>query len=157
MYLLLGDENLIKNRISKESNNRVETKPAATVQCKPYHYAKEWREERLSYLATSRFYKGNQRYWLGFETTSRLCFYATWIAGIIISTIGLNWVMLGLFILIPILRFITQAIVLNRVAKSLKQQISFIGKLPFYDFFIPIQTLHLKLSLAIKGNRRFKR
>lgn len=47
-------------------------------------------------MATARFYHGVQRYLLGFETFSRLLFYAACIAGLVFGILNNHWLAAGI-------------------------------------------------------------
>lgn len=51
-------------------------------------------------MATARFYHGVQRYLLGFETFSRLLFYAACIAGLVFGILNNHWLAAGIALLI---------------------------------------------------------
>lgn len=72
-------------------------------------------------MATARFYHGAQRYLLGFETLSRLLFYATCIAGIVLGILDFHWLAAGITLLLWLIRYTVQAIVINQTAKEGRQ------------------------------------
>lgn len=74
LNLQRGEDDLFINQIATPSNTRVETDINATMRIQPVYSYKEWKEEKISYMATARFYHGVQRYLLGFETFSICCF-----------------------------------------------------------------------------------
>lgn len=155
--LLRGEDNLFVNKIATSTNTRVETSPESTVYLQPVERYKEWKEEKLNYITTSSYYKGKQTLWLGFETTSRLALYFTTIGGAVICGLSGNWILLTIFALLLIMRFIVQAILLSKTAKNIGQQFKLIGFLPLLDFLQPLQTIRLKIILLFKGSRSFKR
>ena len=91
LNLQRGEDDLFINQIATPSNTRVETDINATMRIQPVYNYKEWKEEKISYMATARYYRGIQRYLSGFETFSRLLFYAVCIAGIVIGILHLHW------------------------------------------------------------------
>ncbi len=76
-----GEDDLFINQVANENNTRVETSPDAVIRMQPVERYKDWKEEKVSYMATSRFYKGSQRWLLGLETGTRLLFYAACLGG----------------------------------------------------------------------------
>ena len=157
LNLLRGEDDLFVNKVANKSNTRVETDSNATIQMQNYYHPKDWREERMNYLTTARQYKGSQRYLLGFETTTRLLMYLAIVAGIVVSSIYMHWLMLGLFVLTFILRFITQTVIINKTAKSLGHNFKFITILPVFDILQPMQTLGYKMILMFKSKNEYRR
>ena len=85
LNLQRGDDDLFINKTATSENTRVETDANAVVRVQPVFRAKDWREEKISYMATAHFYRGIQRNLSGFETTTRLLFHAAWIAALVIG------------------------------------------------------------------------
>lgn len=91
-----GEDDLFINQVANENNTRVETSPDAVIRMQPVERYKDWKEEKVSYMATSRFYKGSQRWLLGLETGTRLLFYAACLAGIVFGILSFHWLVVGL-------------------------------------------------------------
>ena len=157
LNLLRGEDDLFINQVATSTNTRVETDANATIQLKEYRHSKDWKEERMSYLTTSCRYKGQQRSILGFETTSRLLFYAALLTGIVLSCINLHWLMVAAFLIVFIIRFTIQAIVVNKTAKVLGHSFKFFTILPIFDILQPMQVLGYKLSLLFKSKKEYRR
>ena len=157
LNLLRGEDCLFINQIATSSNTRVETSNDSIVEIQQYSRLKDWKEEKLNYFIASKYFKGGQHLWLGFETTTRLFLYMTAIAGIVLSSLSHNWIMLILCGLSLIIRYIMQAIILNKTNKNLGGNLSFVALLPIYDFLQPMQSLGLKLNLLFRGTKDFKR
>lgn len=85
-------------------------------------------------MATARFYRGAQRYLSGFETFSRLLFYVACMAGIVFGILNFHWLVAGIALLIWLLRYITQAIVINRTAKEMGEAENIISHCPYSIF-----------------------
>lgn len=71
----------------------VETNADAVMRVQMIESYKDWKEDRVSYMATARYFKGFQRYVLGFETFMPLLFYTFGIIGIVFGI--LNLLLLG--------------------------------------------------------------
>lgn len=119
LNLQRGEDDLFINQLATPSNTRVETDINATTRINPVYRYKEWKEEKISYMATARYYQGIQRYLLGFETFSRLLFYVSCIAGIASGVLNSHWLVAGIALLIWLLRFIMQIVVINQTAKEM--------------------------------------
>lgn len=122
------------NQIVTKTNTRVETDFNATMRIQPVYRYKDWKEEKVSYMATARFYRGAQRYLSGFETFSRLLFYVACMAGIVFGILNFHWLVAGIALLIWLLRYITQAIVINRTAKEMGEAENIISHCPYSIF-----------------------
>lgn len=156
LNLQRGDDDLFINEVATPFNTKVETSPGAIIRMEPAYGYKSWKEEKVSYLATSHFYHGAQRYLLGFETTSRLLFIATVIGTIAIGIINRQWVVLGLAILAYILRFVMQIIIINKTATDLEERKYYLT-LPIFDIVLPLDVLKFKLFRTIRGKGDYMR
>lgn len=157
LNLQRGEDDLFINQIANGANTRVETDPNATMRIQPIYRYKEWKEEKVSYIATARFYHGMQRYLLGFETFSRLLFYVACIAGIVTGILHFHWLAAGIPLIIWLLRYTIQAIVINRAAKELGGGRKYYFSLPVFDLLQPMQSLNFKLNRFLRGKGDFMR
>ena len=157
LNLQRGEDDLFINQIVTKTNTRVETDFNATMRIQPVYRYKDWKEEKVSYMATARFYRGAQRYLSGFETFSRLLFYVACMAGIVFGILNFHWLVAGIALLIWLLRYITQAIVINRTAKEMGGGRKYYFSLPIFDILQPIQSLNFKLCRLFRGKGDFMR
>ena len=155
LNLQRGEDDLFINQIVTKTNTRVETDFNATMRIQPVYRYKDWKEEKISYMATARFYRGAQRYLSGFETFSRLLFYVACMAGIVFGILNFHWLVAGIALLIWLLRYITQAIVINRTAKEMGGGRKYYFSLPIFDILQPIQSLNFKLCRLFRGKGDF--
>ena len=157
LNLQRGEDDLFINQIATPSNTRVETDINATMRIQPVYSYKEWKEEKISYMATARFYHGAQRYLLGFETFSRLLFYAACIAGLVFGILNNHWLAAGIALLIWLFRYTVQAIIINRTAKEMGGDRKYYFSLPVFDILQPIQSLKFKLYRSLRRKGDFMR
>ena len=157
LNLQRGEDDLFINQIANSSNTRVETDLNATMRIQPVYRYKDWKEEKVSYMATARFYHGAQRYLLGFETLSRLLFYATCIAGIVLGILDFHWLAAGITLLLWLIRYTVQAIVINQTAKEMGGNRKYYFSLPVFDILQPLQSLKFKLCRLLRGKGDFMR
>ena len=157
LNLQRGEDDLFINQIANSSNTRVETDLNATMRIQPVYRYKDWKEEKVSYMATARFYHGAQRYLLGFETLSRLLFYATCIAGIVLGLLDFHWLAAGITLLLWLIRYTVQAIVINQTAKEMGGNRKYYFSLPVFDILQPLQSLKFKLCRLLRGKGDFMR
>lgn len=153
LNLQRGDDDLFINKIATKTNTRVETDVNATVRMKPLKYKKDWWESKISYVATSKCYKGIQRFMLGFETMTRVLFYAGVIAAITLGILDKHWMVVGIAGLVWLLRFTIQAIVINKTAKDMGEKRRYYFTLPIFDILQPLQSLQFKFFRFIRGGQ----
>lgn len=153
LNLQRGDDDLFINRIATRINTRVETDVNATVRMRPIRYKNDWREEKVSYMATSQRYKGSQRFMLGFETFSRILFYFAVIAIITFGVLDEHWIIAGLGGLAWTIRYVIQAVIINKTAKELGEKRRYYFTLPVFDILQPLYSLQFKLFRAFGGKQ----
>ena len=157
LNLQRGDDDLFINKTATSENTRVETDANAVVRVQPVFHAKDWREEKISYMATAHFYRGIQRNLSGFETTTRLLFHATWIAALVIGILNFHWLVAGIAFLIFALRYTMQALIINKTAKDLGEKRRSFFTLPVFDIVQPMQSLRWKLYCQFRKRSDFLR
>lgn len=157
LNLQRGDDDLFINHVATAENTRVETDTNAIVRMQPVLRAKDWREEKIGYTSTARLYRGAQRWLSGGETTTRIAFYAAWIATFVTGVLNFHWLTASIAFLLWILRFILQATVINRTAKDLNEQRRYYWTLPAFDMLQPLQSLRWKLYCLFRKRSGFLR
>ena len=153
LNLQRGDDDLFVNKIATKKNTRVETDVNATILMRPIQHKTNWREEKVSYMATSQYYKGSQRYVLGFETFTRILFYLAVIATIIFGTLDKHWQVAGIGGFLWLVRFMIQAIIINKTAKQVGESRRYYFALPVFDILQPLQSLGFKIFRIFRGKR----
>ncbi len=157
LNLRRGDDDLFINQAATSENTRVETDPASTVRLLPLAHPRDWREEKIGYTSTTPFYKGVQRWLNGWETTTRLLFYVAWMVLVVTGILHAHWLVAGIGFLLFVVRFVLQAVVINRAAKNLDEKRSYGLMLPVFDFLQPVQSLGWKLRYHFRDKREFLR
>jgi glycosyltransferase involved in cell wall biosynthesis len=152
LNLQRGDDDLFVNEVATKKNTRVETDINATIRMRPIQHKMDWREEKVSYMATSQYYKGSQRYMLSFETMTRLLFYLAVIATLILGILNKHWVA-GFAGLLWLVRYMVQAIIINTTAKELGEGRRYYFSLPVFDILLPFQSMVFKLFHTFRGKR----
>ena len=156
LNLQRGEDDLFINETAHAHNTRVETGSDSLMRIAMPKYKKIWCEEKISYAATSRLFKGTARYIMGFETCSRLLFYVAIIVTIVISILLHQWTTLGIAILLWAARFVMQLIVFRKTAKTLGER-KFCALLPVFDFLQPIWNGVFKLQRKLRRKNEFMR
>ena len=157
LNLQRGDDDLFVNHVATAENTRVETDADATIRMQPVFRAKDWREEKIGYASTARLYHGMQRWLAGLETTTRLAFHAAWMATLATAILHFHWLAAGIAFLVWILRFILQAIIVNKTAKDLNDRRRYYWSLPVFDVLQPLQSLRWKLYCLFRKKSEFLR
>ncbi|BEG98297.1 glycosyltransferase [Bacteroides sedimenti] len=156
LNLQRGDDDLFINEVATPFNTKVETSPGAIVRMESAISYKFWKEEKVSYLATSRYYHGMQRFLTGFETTSRLFFLTACVSTLAYSIIMQQWLILGIAILAYVLRYVMQMVIINRTASEMNEK-RYYFTLPLFDVIQPIDILKFKLYRRFRGKGDFMR
>lgn len=152
-----GEDDLFINQIANENNTRVETSPDSVIRMQPVERYKDWKEEKVSYMATARFYKGSQRWLLGLETATRLLFYVACLSGIVFGILSFHWLAAGLALLLWIVRYSAQAYVINKTANEMGDNRSYYFTLPVFDIIRPLQSLKFRLYRLYRRKDDFMR
>ncbi|MCE8620240.1 glycosyltransferase [Bacteroides fragilis] len=152
-----GEDDLFINQIANENNTRVETSPDSVIRMQPVERYKDWKEEKVSYMATARFYKGSQRWLLGLETATRLLFYVACLSGIVFGILSFHWLAAGLTLLLWIVRYSAQAYVINKTANEMGDNRSYYFTLPVFDIIRPLQSLKFRLYRLYRRKGDFMR
>lgn len=157
LNLQRGDDDLFINHVATPENTRVETDADAIIRIQPVLRTKDWREEKISYASTARFYHGGERWLAGLETSSRLAFYGAWIATLVLGIMHFHWLVAGIAFLAFLLRFAVQAFIINTTAKDLEEKRRYYFTLPVFDLLQPLQSLRWKLYCLFRKKSGFLR
>ena len=79
------------------------------------------------------------------------------IAGIVFGILNLHWLVAGIALFIWLIRYITQAIVINKTATEQGDNRRYYFSLPVFDLLQPLQTLKFKLYRFYRGKGDFMR
>ena len=157
LNLLRGEDDLFINRVANGNNTRVETQAEAVMLRRPSTRAKDWREEKIGYASTARFYRGAQRYGAGLETLTRLLFHAAWMTTAAVCAQHAHWLGTGIAALAFLLRLMLQVYVINKNAKALGESRRYCLSLPVFDILQPVQSLRWKLFCLLRKKSEFLR
>lgn len=157
LNLQRGDDDLFINQVATSENTRVETDSAAAVRMLPLERKHDWKEEKIGYASTAPLYKGIHRWLNGWETTTRLLFYAAWITTVVIGILHAHWLVAGIGLLLFLIRFTFQALIVNQTANNLNEKQRYCFILPIFDFLQPLQSLNWKLHYQFRNKQEFLR
>jgi hypothetical protein len=155
LELKRGEDDLFVNQSANRYNTRVMTQPESLVgiDAPTYH---TWKEEKISYMATGRFYQGLPRLIADSETAWRLLFLlantALWVMG---------WVTLQpLWIALPValwlLRWLMQIGVMRGMGKAFKGP-KYVWLIPWMDLLQPLWNLNFKVRQILRHKEDFLR
>jgi hypothetical protein len=150
-----GDDDLFINQIANKSNTRVETDAGAVIRMQPLSVDKDWDEEKTIYMVTSKYFRGSQRLLLGFETFSRLLFHTVLAGGMAFFFLNHYWYAAALASLLWLIRYIVQAVVINKTSVELGDKRQYYFTLPIFDILLPLQTLKYKIYRIYRGKSYF--
>lgn len=156
LNLQRGEDDLFVNETANGHNTRVETSPESIMRISMPPYKRVWREEKISYMATSPFFKGAARHLMGFETFSRLLFHASVLAACIAGILHHQWGLSAIALLFWSVRFAMQLFVFHQTGKSLEER-KFRALLPFFDVLQPLWNASLKLQKSMRRKDEFMR
>lgn len=156
LTLQRGEDDLFINQTTNGRNTRVEISPESIMRISTPHYPKIWKEEKLSYTMTCRHFKGIGRYLMGFETCSRVLFFACIIACIAYGILTQAWITIGIAVLLWTLRFVIQLIVFRKTSIALNER-KFIFTLLLFDWMQPLWNLRFKLQQRFRRKDEFMR
>lgn len=156
LNLQRGEDDLFINETATGRNTRVETSPESLIRIAPPAYHKVWREEKISYMATSHFFRGGARYLMGGETFSRLLFHLVILGTVVFSCLQQQWIVLGASLLLWFVRFALQLIVFRKTSKALGER-TFYTLLPVFDWLQPLWNWRFKLQRLFRRKDDFLR
>ena len=156
LNLQRGEDDLFINQVTTANNTRVEASSESVMRITTPHYPKSWKEEKLSYVTTSRHFKGTAQYLIGGESCSRLLFLACVLVCIVFGIIKQDWIMVGIASLLWVLRFILQVVVFRKTSIALNER-KFIFTLPLFDWMQPLWNLGFKLQQRFIRKDEFMR
>lgn len=150
LHIASGDDDLLVNRLANGNNTRfVATASGSTISTPKTTFA-QWYRQKERHLAVAPLYNTESRRMVSAEPVTRALFYGLAVA--ICCTSGLLAIMCAL--IMCLLRYIFQAIVINKTAAQLGERRFYLTILPF-DIFLPLFTLFL-LIFGRKKNLKWK-
>ena len=156
LNLQRGEDDLFVNQAGNGKNTQVETSLESIMRITAPHFKKDWREDKLSYNMTSRYYKGMGRYLVGGETCSRVLFLLMVIACLSGGIITQNWIIAGIANLLWVLHYIMQIVIFRKNSIALGER-KFYSTLLLFNWMQPLWNLRLKLHQRFRRKDEFMR
>lgn len=147
--LLSGDDDLFINETATATNVSVQFLPEAHTYSKPKKSLSEWIEQKSRHFQTYPQYKFKHKFLLTAETISRVAFYFSLAALLILQQY--IWVALALLFV----RLVSQVIVLNVWFKKLNEKKLFLLSLIF-DVVMPFLYFIIYLTKKFKPARQWR-
>lgn len=143
LNLVRGEDDLFVNSIATKANTQICTSKDSIVRCTVPIYKRQWFAEKVHYLVTSSYYKGCAGICNGIETFSSFLFGLLTLIGIGWSAYFSQWIVLGLFTLLWMVRYGWTVIILRQAANVLDEKVK--GSIWTFNFRRPWWSLQLKL------------
>jgi len=140
LNLQSGEDDLFVNGAADESNTRVEISSESVTWTAPKHTFKMWRRQKERFLSTAAHYSGKSLGRIFVELLSRACFYLSVVAIAVFSP----WILAAVATLFFLIRYAIQLIVINKIARKLKERTFYLSILLF-DILLPVINLYIKL------------
>jgi len=144
-----GDDDLFINEVATRNNVKIQPFAEAHTRSKPKDSFEKWKDQKSRHFTTYSRYKLSHKLLLGAEAFSRVVFYFTFIALLILNNFWIAAVS------IFFVRFISQLIVLKKCFKLLNERNLFIIS-PLFDFVFPFIHLGIYLSNAIRPRKQWR-
>lgn len=136
----VGEDDIPVNRIANSENTRVECSPGSVVKVHYQYLAKAWRERKMGYAITRKYYKNKSYRWWELEPLFRYLFWGLLIASLA-KGFFCNWLFALLFIKFSLIYYVIYYFSINRLARQFGEKrygLSLIRRefsQPFVDLF----------------------
>jgi len=140
LHLLSGDDDLFVNENATRQNTAVEFSHQSHTRSDPSHTFEKWIWQKKRHMTTSPLYKARDKFLLGLEPFSRLCFYVLLVVLLFIP--GMLYWVLGAFLL----RLIVQVIVIKNTMIRLKE-----NNVLLYSILFDVVSLFITFVLFVSN------
>jgi biofilm PGA synthesis N-glycosyltransferase PgaC len=140
IHLLSGDDDLFVNENANRQNTAVEFSHGSHTRSAPSYTFEKWSWQKKRHLTTSPLYKARDKFLLGLELFSRLCFYVLLI--VLLFTPGMQWLALGAFLL----RLLVQFIVIKNTMIRLNE-----NNLLLYSILFDVISLFITFGIFVSN------
>lgn len=148
LNLKRGEDDLFVNSVANSHNTKVVVEPDSFVRISIPAFKRIWKEEKISYAVTGKYYKGCARALNSLETWVCTLFSLSTLAGLIMGIIEKQWILLGIIALCWLIRFITITSVFSKTAKAMGENLRYY--LPLYDLCRPWYSFRSKMSYIFR-------
>lgn len=151
LNLQRGEDDLFINQNATNKNTKVEISPESVIEMDPLSKHKDWKLSKRYHLLSMQRYKGYKHYIVGFDTTSRLLFYALNLFLFSSSLITAQWIIAVVLFLLFITHWVIRFYITNKAGKALKEERRYYFSLFLLDFIIPLKVLFIKFKMPKRG------
>ena len=148
LNLKRGEDDLFVNSVANSFNTKVAVEPDSFVRMSIPPYRRIWKEEKTGYAVTGHYYKGNARRLNSMETWACTLFYITIVGGLTMCVVEKQWILISVFALCWLIRFITVMNVFRKTAKAMGEDIRYY--LPLYDLLRPWYSYRAKMRYLLR-------
>lgn len=142
LNLVSGDDDLFIQEVANRHNTSVEFSERSISLSNREMSFRDFRLQKERHLSTSSKYTSASKTRIGCEVLTRGLFYTTFIALLILFLSFQHFIFAGITAGLFLLRFIIQAIVINKTCKYLQEKM-YILSIPLFDIFLPLLTLYI--------------
>lgn len=151
LHLQSGDDDLFVNKAATRTNTRVEINPDSATVSTIKESFKDWYIQKERHLSTASYYRSGSKNMIGVEVFTRGLFYASLIAVCILAPLMVGIIALSLFLL----RYLTQALVINITAKHFRERRFYLSILLF-DILLPLISLKAMMENKFRRTAKYK-
>ena len=155
LNLKRGEDDLFVNLVANERNTKVAVEPDSIVRVTAPAFKRVWKEEKTSYAVTGHYYKGGARLLNSLETWACTLFHVSTIAGITMSILEKQWLLLAIVVFCWLIRLIIVCNVFSKTAKALGENIRYY--FPIYDLCRPWFSFCAKLRYLSRNKTDYIR
>jgi cellulose synthase/poly-beta-1,6-N-acetylglucosamine synthase-like glycosyltransferase len=152
LHLASGDDDLMVNKAANGRNTAIEINPESVTLSVPNKTYKGWLYQKARHLSVSNYYSLSSKLRISSEPMTRAMFYLAFIALMFVGNLEIRAVGVCFFLV----RFVSQAFIINKSAKHFGSDRRFISTLLLFDIFLPLVTLFIFISNRFKPNRNYK-
>lgn len=140
LNLASGDDDLMIQRGSNNINTAVEISSESVTWSEPKRKFSQWYTQKVRHLSVASRYSSKSKFLLTLEPSSRALFYL----GVILTAVFGNWISFGLAMFFLVIRYLIQAIIINKSAKQLGER-KFYFTILLFDIFLPLVTVYIHI------------
>lgn len=144
-HILSGDDDLFINENAHKQNTAVVLSKDSFTRSIPQTRWRGWAKQKKRHLTSGKYYKKSDKLLLGLEPLSRLLFYASIIALILLKT---DLIIVGSIFLF---RLVLQTTILKLNMNKMNEK-GLLLLIPLFDIFLPV--IHLIFIISNNLNRR---
>jgi len=154
LHLRSGDDDLMVNHAANKNNIRIETSPESVTGSIPKKNFRSWYYQKERHLSVSTFYTQRSKISLVIEPFFRGLFYASFLALVIYGIIVMNFISVGIALLLFLCRFFIQMMMINKssaIFGGRKYHLSIV----ILDMFLPLLSAYILTFGRMRGKAKY--